>query len=96
MVKAWAVLREELADWRVWAKRAQKFDMALANIKEYCFDSLLLNYFAVYEWHAVSLSVQGDCSVKVFYCDTDVVDCFKHLLEDNPSAQPSSLRITDE
>jgi hypothetical protein len=25
-----------------------------------------------------------------------VVYCFKHSREDNPSAQPSSLRITDE
>ena len=74
------------------AERSEQLNVALADVEENCFDSLLFDNFAVHERHAVLALVKRKRCVEVFDCDANVIDCFKHESENTRAPKPEAVR----
>src|SRR3954451_20133878 len=69
---------EELADRCVRAERLKELNVALADLEQDGFHTLLLDDLTMLIAHLEALVVELDCGIEIFHCHAYVVDAVEH------------------
>ncbi len=78
MVKSRTVLLQKAANCRVWTKRRQHLDVAVADIEQDTLHSLVGDGFPMCDRESERVTVVREGAIDVVDRDTDVIDAFKH------------------